>query len=107
MTKIGNMFPKDPLANALGLGRNLLPNSSGGPFKDSAQPDPSPIASAPVPTPTAPVDSAAAEIIAAQQDIAKQNLMKKSVKKTIFAGDTGGFQGSAPTGGLTAGARKG
>ena len=38
-----------------------------------------------------PVSSAAAEVIAAEHDIAQQNLLKKSVKKTILAGDTGGF----------------
>ena len=49
------------------------------------------IASAPVPVPAPPVSSAAAEVIAAEHDIAQQNLLKKSVKKTILAGDTGGF----------------
>ena len=50
------------------------------------------ISAAPVPVPAPPVTGAAAEVIAAQQDIARQNLLKKSVRKTIFAGDSGGFQ---------------
>jgi hypothetical protein len=61
------------------------------------------IQSAPVPTPAPPVTANAAEVIQAENDFAKENLLKKSVKKTIFAGDTGGFmpgggnmQGNAP-----------
>ena len=49
------------------------------------------IAQAPVPTPAPPVTATAAEVIQAEQDLAQQNLIKKSVKKTIMAGDTGGF----------------
>lgn len=90
MSKIGDAFPKDPLASALGLGKNLLPNSSGGPFKSDGS-STSPVDAAPIPTPMAPVTSATAEVIAAQEDLAKQNLMKKSVKNTIYAGDTGGY----------------
>ena len=54
------------------------------------------IESAPVPTPAPPVTSDAPEVIQAQQDLAQQNLLKKSVKKTMLAGDTGGFSPSAP-----------
>ena len=50
------------------------------------------IQSAPVPTPAPPVTSSSAEVIQAEQDTAQQNLLKKSVKKTIFAGDTGGYK---------------
>ena len=51
------------------------------------------IDSLPVPTPAPPVAADAAEVIAAEQDYARQNLLKKSVKKTITpgGGDTGGF----------------
>lgn len=61
------------------------------------------IQSAPVPTPAPPVTASSAEVIQAEQDTAQQNLLKKSVKKTIFAGDTGGGMrpggpGSNPTG---------
>lgn len=45
------------------------------------------ISSVPVPTPAPPVTSDSAEVIAAQQDEAQENLIKKSVKKTILAGD--------------------
>lgn len=56
------------------------------------------INSAAVPVPAAPITAAAPEVLAAEHDIAQQNLMKKSVKKTIYAGDTGGFNpmGSNP-----------
>ena len=50
------------------------------------------IESAPVPTPAAPVTATNSEVIQAQQDYAQQNLLKKSINKTILAGDTGGFQ---------------
>jgi hypothetical protein len=56
------------------------------------------INSAPVPTPAPPVTSTAADVIQAQQDVAQQNLIKKSVKKTVFAGDTGGFVQGQPGG---------
>jgi hypothetical protein len=98
VSKIGNAFPTDPLAKALGLGKNLLPNSGTPGLGNKSTP--SAIDSAPIPTPASPIGSAAAEVIAAEQDLAKQNLMKKSVKKTIFAGDTGGYAYgvAAPTG---------
>lgn len=97
MAKFGDMMPTDPLAKALGLGNNLFINSDTpglGGKKDSNSADA--VTSEPVPTPQAPVSSAAADVIAAQQDFAKQNLMKKSVKKTIYAGDTGGFKAPQP-----------
>ena len=49
------------------------------------------IASAPVPTPAPPVTADNPAVIQAEQDLASQNLIKKSVKKTILAGDTGGY----------------
>ena len=52
------------------------------------------IEQAPIPTPSAPVTQTSREVVQAEQDYAKENLLKKSVKKTIFAGDTGGFGGS-------------
>lgn len=54
------------------------------------------IEAAPIPTPAPPVTSSSAEVIQAEQDYAQQNLMKKSVKKTIMAGDTGGFSPTQP-----------
>lgn len=67
----------DPLRNAvLGIGDKTSP---------------SPIASAPVPLPGNPITPANPEVIQAEQDYAKDNLLRKSVKKTIFAGDTGGY----------------
>ena len=57
------------------------------------------IQSAPVPTPAPPVTASSAEVIQAEHDLAQQNLMKKSVKKTIFAGDSGGYQLNTNAGG--------
>ena len=53
------------------------------------------IASAPVPTPAPPVTADNPAVIQAEQDLAQQNLIKKSVAKTILAGDTGGYQPGA------------
>lgn len=65
------------------------------------------IQSAPVPTPAPPVTATNAEVVQAEQDVAQQNLLKKSVKKTIYAGDTGAFKVGQPgypgQPGLTAG----
>lgn len=47
------------------------------------------IQSAPVPTPAPPVTPDAPAVIAAEQEQAQANLLKKSVKKTILAGDVG------------------
>jgi enolase len=46
---------------------------------------------APVATPAPPVTQNSAEVVQATQDTMRQDMLKKSVKKTIFAGDTGGF----------------
>ena len=53
------------------------------------------IAPAPVPSPSPPVEPNDPSVVAAEQDVAQQNLLKKSVKKTILAGDTGGFSPSS------------
>lgn len=50
------------------------------------------IASTPVPLPAPPVTRTSADVLRAESEVAKENLMKKSIKKTIFAGDTGGYQ---------------
>jgi hypothetical protein len=46
------------------------------------------IASAPTPTPAPPVSSTNQQVVQAELDTARQNLMKKSIKNTIYAGDT-------------------
>jgi hypothetical protein len=56
------------------------------------------IQAAPTPVTAPPVTTSSAEVIQAQQDYAQQNMMKKSIKKTIMAGDTGGYKGMPPTG---------
>ncbi len=53
------------------------------------------IQSAPIPVPAPPVTSSAPEVLQARQDLAQENLMKKTIKKTIFAGDNSGFQAGA------------
>ena len=50
------------------------------------------IQQAPVPLPAPPVTQDNAAVIQAQHDVAQANLLKKSVKKTIYAGDTGGWK---------------
>lgn len=56
-----------------------------------APPQAQAIQSAPVPTPAPPVTASSAEVIQAEHDMVQQNLLKKSIKQTIRAGDTGGF----------------
>ena len=66
------------------------------------------INSAPVPAPSPPVTMDSSEVVQAEQETAQQNLMKKSFKQTIQAGDTGGYMASAaqpaPVPGVTPGA---
>ncbi len=56
------------------------------------------IEAAPVPMPAPPVTQNDQSVVMAEHDLARQALGKKSVKKTIFAGDTGGFQGAGAPG---------
>lgn len=53
------------------------------------------IQSAPVPIAAPPVTRTSADVLRAESEVAKENLLKKSVKKTIYAGDTGGYQPAA------------
>ena len=59
------------------------------------------VQAAPVPTPAPPVTTTNAQVVQAQHDLAQQELLKKNIKKTVYAGDTGGYgkQGS-PDGNL-------
>ncbi len=54
------------------------------------------IDSAPIPTPAPPVTPNNQSVLMAEHDMAAQNLLKKSVAKTIFAGDTGGYNPAKP-----------
>jgi hypothetical protein len=55
-------------------------------------------AAAALPT-SSPTSASGADVLRAQMDLVQQEAMKKSIKKTIFAGDTGGFSpGSAASG---------
>jgi hypothetical protein len=96
MTKIGDAFPTDPLAKALGLGKNLLPNSEGGPFKSSASTAANAINSLPVPIPQPPITPANPQVLQAQQNFAQQTMGQKTVSDTILAGNTGGFYKGEP-----------
>ena len=49
------------------------------------------VQSAPVPLPAPPVTSTNQAVVQAEQDMARSNLMKKTVQKTMLAGDTGGY----------------
>jgi hypothetical protein len=49
------------------------------------------IQSAPVPTPAAPATMTDKSVVQAEHDFAQRNMLKKSVKSTILAGDTGGY----------------
>lgn len=55
-------------------------------------------ASASVPTPAPPVTADNQAVLMAEHDMAQSNLMKKSIKNTIMAGDTGGFTAQNPLG---------
>lgn len=54
------------------------------------------IASAPVPTPAPPVTADDPAVLQAEHDFANQQMLKKSVAKTMLAGDTGGFKPGNP-----------
>lgn len=56
------------------------------------------IQSAPVPLPAPPVTENNKAVLMAEHDVAQSNLMKKSIKNTIKAGDTGGFTPQSPLG---------
>lgn len=62
-----------------------------------------------VPAAVAPVTPAASEVMAAQQDFLRQSLLKKSIRKTTSAGETGGYSPSTnplkPSAPMPAGAR--
>ena len=64
-------------------------------------PSPSPIAQAPVAEPAPPVTTTSAEVLQANSDLRRQEMLKKSIRSTIKAGDTGGFSinGPKPMGG--------
>ncbi len=49
------------------------------------------IAGAPVPMPSPPVTQNNEAVVQAEHDLARAGLAKKSIKNTVFAGDTGGY----------------
>jgi hypothetical protein len=64
----------------------------------NAKADDAAAAAAALPT-SSPTSASGADVLRAQMDLVQQEAMKKSIKKTIFAGDTGGFSpGSAASG---------
>lgn len=57
------------------------------------KPAPNPvIMQAPVAEPAPPVTQTSPEVIQAGQDVRQQELMKKNMRQTVKAGDTGGFR---------------
>lgn len=58
------------------------------------------IPTAPVAAP--PVTEGRKEVQQASSDVAQQELLKKSMRKTVMAGDTGGYKGpqAFPAGGM-------
>lgn len=92
------------------MGNSWL-NKAGGPLYDpirnkvfGSKTHASPLDGAPTPVPAPPVTSTSAEVLAAEHDIGMQNMMKKSVKKSIFAGDTGGWTSGGGNKSMFAGA---
>lgn len=62
-----------------------------------------------VPDAVAPASGASAEVMAAQKDFLRQSMLKKSIRKTTMAGESGGFSPSTnplkPSAPIPAGAR--
>jgi hypothetical protein len=50
------------------------------------------IQQAPVPEPAPPVTQTASEVVQAGMDLRRQEMMKKNIRSTVKAGDTGGFK---------------
>lgn len=74
----------DPLRNAVfGIGKK---DTNAGAAIDAL----------PVPLPSKPITSASPEVIAAENDYARAQMLKKSIRNTIYAGDTGGYNPTAP-----------
>ena len=57
----------------------------------------------PVPDPSPPVQPTASEVVQAGMDLRQQEMMKKNIKSTIKAGDTGGYK---PAGGISSALRQ-
>ena len=49
-----------------------------------------------VPGITPPVTMSDSSVTGAQEDFTRQNMLKKSYEKTIYAGDTGGYKPNPP-----------
>lgn len=85
----------DPFGILKGKGA-LAPLDPLGLFNKKTSSAASTIDALPVPTPVAPITPGNAQVLSAENAFARGNLLKKSVKDTILAGDTGGFQPGAP-----------
>lgn len=95
LCKFGDKMPTDPLAKALGLGKNLAPNSGTPGLGGSGSSEADAINAANVPTPATPAGPSDEAVMQQMHDVAQQGLLKKSVKNTIYAGDTGGYRPAA------------
>ena len=66
----------------------------------TAAPVTPPITAVPVPPAAPPVTSTNAEVVQTQQDARRQALKKRGFSKAIYAGETGGWNGSGAAQGL-------
>ena len=88
----------DPLGLTIGKGQGSIANAwdPAGIFDKGDNAQAQAIESAPVPTPAPAVSPNSTAVMQAERDYAQRNLLKKSVRKTIVAGDTGGYQPNNP-----------
>lgn len=77
MGKLAKPFSKQAFTDPLGVFTKSKTDTS--------------IADATVDDPTSPVAPTAPEVLQASMDLRQQQLMKKGIKNTVKAGDTGGF----------------
>lgn len=49
------------------------------------------IQAAPIPSPSPPVTNTAKEVVQAGMDLRQQEMLKKNIRSTVKAGDTGGY----------------
>lgn len=90
----------DPLGLTIGKGQGTGLKNAWDPagLFDKKESGAAAIDSAPVPTPAAPVSPNNPAAVQAEHDYSMANMLKKSVRKTIVAGDTGGFTAANPNG---------
>lgn len=89
----------DPLGVGIGKGQSgglLGALDPAGVFNKKTSSAASSIDSAPIPVPAPGVSAASEAVLLAEHDYAAANMLKKSISKTIIAGDTGGYGKGQP-----------